>query len=87
MYFSGNIIVAFCYEYKSLLILVYGWVVEENRETTSRIFIHLFIMKLWSTYLQRIGNQRISLYKASLQSIQMCKNDSSVSQTIPGSAD
>lgn len=59
----------------------------KKRETTSRIFIHLFIMKLWSKYLQHIGNQRIRLYKASLQSIQMCKNDSSVSQTTPGSAD
>lgn len=53
----------------------------KNRDTTSRIFIHLFIMTLWSKYLQHIGNQRIRLYKASLQSIQMCKNDSSVSQT------
>jgi hypothetical protein len=66
---------------------VYGWVVDEKEQTTSRLFIHLFIMKLWSNYLQHIGNQRIILYKASLQSIQMCKNDSSVSQTIPGSAD
>lgn len=67
---------------------MYGWVAEDkNTETASRIFIHLFIMKLWSNYLQHIGNQRISLYKASLQSIQMCKNDSSVSQTTPGSAD
>ena len=53
----------------------------KNGETTSRIFIHLLIMTLWSKYLQHIGNQRVSLYKASLQSIQMCKNDSSVSQT------
>lgn len=66
---------------------MYGWVVEEkNGETMSGIFIHLFIVKLWSKYLQHIGNQRISLYKGSLQSIQMCKNDSSVSQTT-GSAD
>lgn len=43
------------------MILVYGWVMEEkNRESTSRIFIHLFIVKLWSKYLQHIGNQRIS---------------------------
>lgn len=59
----------------------------EKKETTNIIFIHLFIMKLWSKYLQHIGNQRVCLYKASLQSIQMCKNDSSVSQTTLGSAD
>ena len=34
-------------------------------------------MKLWSKYLQHIGKQRIRLYKASLKSIQRCKNDSS----------
>lgn len=41
-----------------------------KRKMTSRIFIHLFIMKLWSNYLQHTGNQ--SLYKANLQSIQKC---------------
>lgn len=51
---------------------------------TSRIFIHLFIMKLWSNYLQHTGNQ--SLYKANLQSIQKCaKMTVSISDT-PGSA-
>lgn len=49
---------------------------------TSRIFIHLFIMKLWSNYLQHTGNQRISLYKASLQSIQNVQKWQSVSQTL-----
>lgn len=41
-----------------------------KRKMTGRIFIHLFIMKLWSNYLQHTGNQ--SLYKANLQSIQKC---------------
>lgn len=38
-------------------------------------------MKLWSNYLQHRGNQRISLYKASLQSIQKCAK-MTVSQTL-----
>lgn len=38
-------------------------------------------MKLWSNYLQHRGNQKISLYKASLQSIQKCAK-MTVSQTF-----
>lgn len=38
-------------------------------------------MKLWSKYLQYLGNQRIHLYKVSLSSIQRCKNDRLASQT------
>lgn len=44
-------------------------------------------MKLWSKYLQRIENQRIRFCRASLQSVQRCKNNSSVSQTTSDSAD
>lgn len=87
IYFSGGLWYPDAYQQKFVNFSVWMGCGRERRETTNRIFIHLFIMKLWSKYLQHIGNQRICLYKASLQSIQMCKNDSSVSQTTPGSAD